>query len=62
MERFKIYLKTFLGLAMPDKWYESKYLAGFWVIFYGQKSQTFMIPILYKYKEKFVILPAIGII
>ena len=32
------------------------------MIILGQIPQTFMIPIIYKYKEKFVILQAIGII
>ena len=50
MEWFRIDLKTFLGLAMPNqirtpKVSESKYQAGFGVIISGQNPQTFMIPI-----------------
>ena len=41
---------------------EIKYLAGLQVGFLDKKPQTLMIPIYNKYKEKFVILQAIGII
>ena len=46
MQWFRVDLKTFLGLAMPNpKLSESKYQAGFGVIISGQNPQTFMIPI-----------------
>ena len=45
MEGFRINLKTFLGLAMPNQLSESKYQAGFGVIMSGQNPQTLMIPI-----------------
>ena len=48
MEGFRIDLKTFLGLAMPNQYSqisESKYQAGFGVMISGQNPQTFMIPI-----------------
>ena len=43
MEGFRIDLKTFLGLAMPNQCSESKYQAGFGVIIWGQNTLTFMI-------------------
>jgi len=48
MEGFRIDLKTFLGLAMPNQYSklsESKYQAGFGVIILGQNPLTFMIRI-----------------
>ena len=48
MEEFRIDLKTFLGLAMPNQYYQtvrSKYQAGFGVIIWGQNPRIFMIPI-----------------
>ena len=48
MEGFRIDLKTFLGMAKPNQYFqsvESKYQAGFEVIISGQNPQTFMIPI-----------------
>ena len=47
-EGFRIDLKTFLGLALPNQCSqlsESKYQAGFGVIILGQNPLTFMIPI-----------------
>ena len=46
MQRFRVDLKTFLGLAMPNQCSESKYLADFLVGFLGKKPQTLtLIPI-----------------
>ena len=48
MEGFRINLKTYLGLAMPNQYSqlsESKYQAGFWMIILGQNPLTFIIPI-----------------
>ena len=49
MKWFRIDLKTFLGLAMPNqcpkKLSDSKYQAGFGVIMWGQNLLTLMIPI-----------------
>jgi len=48
MERFRIDLKTNLGLAMPNQYsvtVKNKYQAGFGVIIWGQNPLTFMIPI-----------------
>ena len=48
MKGFRIDLKTFLGLAMPNQYSQtvrSKYQAGFGVIILGQNPLTFMIPI-----------------
>ena len=56
MEAFRIDLKTFLGLAMPNQYtpkvLESKYQAGFGVIILGQNPLTFMIPII-----NYIVLP-----
>jgi len=44
---FRVDLKTFLGLAMPNQYcptVEKEYKAGFWVIFLGQKPLTSTIP------------------
>jgi len=38
MKEFRIDLKTFLGLAMPNQYSQSKYQAGFWMITFGRKS------------------------
>jgi len=38
MEEFRINLKTFLGLAMPNLYSQSKYQAGFWGDNFGPKS------------------------
>ena len=74
MERFRIDLKTFLGLVMPNQCSQTvrKQIASwFWEDYFGPKNpQTFMIPIyvyssttiLNKCKEKLVILQSIGII
>ena len=48
MQRFRVDLKTFLGLAMPNNaamLSKSKYLADFLVEFLGKKPQTLLIPI-----------------
>jgi len=49
MQRFRVDLKTFLGLAMPNQcshMSESKCLANFLVGFWGKKPQTLLrIPI-----------------
>jgi len=48
MQRFRVDLKTFLGLAMPNQYChgaETKYLADFIVGFLGKKPQTLLIPI-----------------
>ena len=45
MQRFRVDLKTFLGLAMPAMLSESKYLVDFLVGFLGKKPQTLLIPI-----------------
>jgi len=51
MQRFRVDLKIFLGLAMPitnaAMLSESKYLADFLVEFLGKKPQTLLIPIYY---------------
>jgi len=52
MEGFRIDLKTFLGLAMPNnapKLSESKYQAGCEMIISGQNPPTFMIPTIQYY-------------
>ena len=54
MEGFRIDLKTFLDLAMPNQYSQtvrSKYQAGFGVIISGQNPLTFMIPWLYYMKD-----------
>ena len=43
VQRFRVDLKAFLGLSMPNQYcpaIKSKCLAGLWVRFYGQKHQT----------------------
>ena len=48
MERFRIDLKTFLGLAKPNQYSQSVKVnikLVFGVIILGQNPQTFMIPI-----------------
>ena len=46
MQRFRVDLKTLLGLAMPNAMLsESKYLVDLWVGFLGKKPQTLLIPI-----------------
>jgi len=47
MQQFRVDLKTFLGLAMPNQYSQtakSKYQAGFGEIILGQNPRTFMIP------------------
>ena len=48
MQQFRVDLKTFLGLAMPNQCSQTvrkQISAGFGVIILGQNPQTFMIPI-----------------
>jgi len=45
MQRFRVDLKTFLGLTNAAMLSESKYLADLWVGFLGKKPQTLLIPI-----------------
>ena len=48
MQLFRVDLKTFLGLAIPNHYSQTvrkQYQAGFGKIILGQNPQTFMIPI-----------------
>ena len=49
LEGFKVNLKTFFGLAMPNQYCQTVVYIGnmrlvFWIILLGRKSQTTMIP------------------
>ena len=68
MQRFKVDLKTFLGLAMPNQC--CHVVTKYWFLggILDKKPQTLMIPIYSttalfdKHKEKLVIFQSIGII
>ena len=48
MQRFRVDLKTSLGLAMPNQYSQTvrkQISSWFWEIILGQNPQTFMIPI-----------------
>ena len=58
MEGFRIDLKTFLSLAMPNQYSqvsESKYQAGFGVIILGQNPQTLYIVLPYPSKKFYLV-------
>ena len=56
MERCRIDLKTFFGLAIPNKYNPTvRYMSGFGAISLGQIPLTFMIPIcdlIYRNRSK----------
>jgi len=48
MQRFRVHLKTFFGLAMPNQYSQTvrkQTSSWFWEIILGQNPHTFMIPI-----------------
>ena len=48
MQQFRVDMKTFLGLAMPNEYSQTvrkQISSWFWGDNFGPKSQTFMIPI-----------------
>ena len=45
MEGFRIDLKTFLGLAMPNQYSNCQKVNGFGIIVWGQNPLIFIIPI-----------------
>ena len=59
MQRFRVDLKTFLGLAMPSQCCHAvtKWIFGWFVGGFGQEMPNLNDPYdIYKYKEKFAIL------